>query len=413
MTHNPDPATIDDNAVLAAEAARRARDGARIVDLRQEANRHRDGAVPNAVALLPDALPRALAEGGALAGEAELLLLCDTGQLSAELWGALPEKDRTGIRIVRGGFAGWIGAELPIVLAAGSYAPGRAAVSPASVIEHPRIVVAPTSGHTGAEIHGVDLRQPLAEDEVAVIRQALLKWKVVFFREQFLTPAQLVQAGRHFGEVMKARSPMQVYSVQDQPEILVVGKAEYPGRGVDSPWHADLTFLPAPPMGALLQAIDVPPFGGDTSFTNLVAAYDDLSAPIRGLIDGLWAVHHDRFRADGMKTVHPVVRVHPETGEKLIWVNPNYTDHILGLTAKESGTLLTFLYEHMTRQAYTTRFRWHPGSIAFWDNRASAHSAPTDLSYAEVERILHRITIAGDVPLGTDGTHSRPFEPAA
>lgn len=394
----------DETTIPPVDANRLAQDGVPIIDLRDEATRLRDGAVADAHPLAAADLDAALAGGGALAAIPQLLLLCETGALAAQTAAALPASLRSRVGVIASGFAGWALAELPIVL--------RPITVPAQAVQAPlsgEIIVAPTSGKTGAEIHGVDLRQPLSPPAIATIRQALLDWKVVFFRDQFLSPAELVRAGGYFGEVMKARSPMQVYSVEAQPEILVVGKAEYPGRGVDSPWHADLTFLPAPPMGALLQAIDVPPFGGDTTFTNLAAAYADLSAPIRALIDGLWAAHYDRFRVDGQKTVHPVVRVHPETGERLIWVNPNYTDHIVGLTARESDRILGLLYDQFTRQAFTTRFRWYPGSIAFWDNRASAHVAPTDLSYAHVERILHRITIIGDVPVGIDGQQSRPF----
>ena len=404
-----DPASLAEIAAIPpAEARRLADDGAVIVDLRSEDARVWRGAIPHALSIEPTALAEALEAGGALAAASHVLLSCETGQIAAEVAAALSDAVRLRVDVIEGGFAGWLDAEMPVALRPA--APSQAPHVQAS--DQEGITVAPTSGHTGAEIFGVDLSAPLDPDTVSTIRQALLQWKVVFFREQFLTPAQLVRAGACFGDVMKARSPMQVYSFEDQPEILVVGKAEYPGRGVDSPWHADLTFLPAPPMGALLQAINVPPFGGDTTFTNLVAAYADLSEPIREMIDGLWAVHHDRFRVNGAKTIHPVVRVHPETGEKLIWVNPNYTDHIVGLTTRESERLLDLLYEHMIRQAYTTRFRWYPGSIAFWDNRASAHSAPTDLSYAKVERILHRITIAGDVPVAPNGTRSRPFADA-
>ncbi|NWB09105.1 TauD/TfdA family dioxygenase [Pseudomonas sp. D5002] len=272
------------------------------------------------------------------------------------------------------------------------------------------VTVSPLSGHTGAEIGGVDLSQPQSQAVIAKIRQALLEWKVVFFRDQPISPRQLVTFGSEFGSVMSASSPMKIHSVQDVPEILIIGKADYPGRGVDSPWHSDLTFLLEPPMGSLLQAIDVPAYGGDTTFSNLAAAYAGLSAPLQRLIDGLWAVHHDRFHANGKSSVHPVVRVHPETGEPLIWVNPNYTDHILGLTNKESRRLLELLYEQISLPAYTARFRWYPGSIAFWDNRASAHVAPTDLSHlGDIPRILHRITIQGERPRSLTGESSYDF----
>ena len=164
-----------------------------------------------------------------------------------------------------------------------------------------------------------------------------------------------------------------------------------------------------PPLGSILKAVEIPPYGGDTAWTNLVAAYDGLSRPIKELVDGLHAVHRNEilvelgspqglalrsaFTSSSYWTEHPVVRVHPETGEKALFVNPNFTSHVVGLTNKESRALLAFLYDHVANPRYTVRFRWAPGSIAFWDNRATAHLAALDAVPGE-PRTLHRITVA-------------------
>jgi taurine dioxygenase len=173
-------------------------------------------------------------------------------------------------------------------------------------------------------------------------------------------------------------------------------------------------------MGSILRGLVVPPYGGDTQFTNLAVAYDRLSDQIKQLLDGLHAVHHNtlpisrgemsselrnQFESKPLRSVHPVVRVHPETGERVLFVNPNFTSHIFELSRQESGHLLAMLYEHLANAAFTCRFRWQPGSIAFWDNRATAHLVPTDVPVGH-HRSMQRITIAGDVPVGPDGSTS-------
>ena len=173
-------------------------------------------------------------------------------------------------------------------------------------------------------------------------------------------------------------------------------------------------------MASILRGVVVPPFGGDTQFANIVVAYERLSEPIRDLIDGLHAVHHNvlplargempaemaqRFSSTDIRSVHPVVRVHPETGERAIFVNPNFTSHIVELSRKESRHLLEMLYEQISNPEFTCRFRWEPGSIAFWDNRATAHLVPTDIP-AGFHRSMQRITLTGDVPVGVDGEPS-------
>lgn len=319
--------------------------------------------------------------------------------------------------------------------------------------------VRPTAGYIGAEIHGVDLSQPLEPAVVAEIRATLLKWKVVFFRDQDLTQAQHVEFGRQFGTVTPAH-PTLPAAFAEHPEILLLDNKVMGGAGgekqdgekqdgekpadeasggagmgasmggglaIDSQWHTDVTFVPNPPMGSILRGVVVPPYGGDTQWINLAIAYERLSEPLRTLLDGLHAVHHNQlpikrgdmppalakqFLGSGLRAVHPVVRVHPETGEKSLFVNPNFTSHIVELSRQESRHLLAMVYEHMTNAEFSTRFRWQPGSIAFWDNRATAHQVPTDIPPG-MHRSMQRITIAGDTPVGPDGSTSYALEGAA
>lgn len=313
--------------------------------------------------------------------------------------------------------------------------------------------VRPTAGYIGAEIHGVDLSQPLEPAVVAEIRATLLQWKVVFFRDQELTQAQHIAFGRLFGTVTPAH-PTLPAAFPDHPEILLLDNRVMGGAGgekrggdksgggmggagagamaggglaIDSQWHTDVTFVPNPPMGSILRGVVVPPYGGDTQWVNLAVAYARLSEPLQSMLDGLHAVHHNQlpikrgdmpaalakqFLGSGLRAVHPVVRVHPETGEKSLFVNPNFTSHIVELSRQESRHLLAMLYEHMTNAEFSTRFRWQPGSIAFWDNRATAHLVPTDIPPG-VHRSMQRITIAGDTPVGPDGSTSYALEGAA
>jgi taurine dioxygenase len=288
------------------------------------------------------------------------------------------------------------------------------------------IDVRPLSGHTGAEIHGVDLREPLTPEVLAQIRATLLQWKVVFFRDQDLTPAQHIAFGRQFGDVTPAH-PTLPAAIPEYPEILLLDNEAYEasermagGPSIESRWHTDVTFVPNPPMASILRGVVVPPYGGDTQFTNLAVAYDTLSGPLQQLCDRLHAVHHnylpikrgelpvalkEQFQSRDIRSVHPVVRVHPESGEKVIFVNPNFTSHIVELTRQEGAHLLALLYEHLSSAPFTCRFHWEPNSVAFWDNRATCHLVPTDIPPG-MHRSMQRITLAGDVPVGPDGKSS-------
>jgi len=279
---------------------------------------------------------------------------------------------------------------------------------------------------------GVDLSEPLAPEVLAEVRQTLLKWKVVFFRDQDLTQEQHLAFGRQFGELTPAH-PTLPAAFPEHPEILLLDNTAFikreredaPGRdsagpSIESRWHTDVTFVPNPPMGSILRGVVIPPYGGDTQWTNLVVAYQRLSEPLQRLCDELHAVHHNylpiargelsgalkkQFQSQDMRSVHPVVRVHPETGEKALFVNPNFTSHIVELSRAEGNHLLALLYEHLSQPTFTCRFRWRPGSIAFWDNRATCHLVPTDVPPG-MHRSMQRITITGDVPKGPDGKES-------
>jgi taurine dioxygenase len=248
---------------------------------------------------------------------------------------------------------------------------------------------------------------------------------VLFFRDQHLSQADHVAFGRRFGELTPAH-PTLPAAFPDHPEILLLDSEQSQALGgteIASLWHTDVTFVPNPPMGAILHGVVIPPYGGDTQWLDLGIAYARLSQPVKDMIDGLHAVHSNRinvkrgqlasgyeqrFRTRELRAVHPVVRVHPETGEKLLFVNPTFTDDIVELSRQESRHLLAMLFEHMTDHEFTTRFRWTPGSLAFWDNRATAHIVPTDLPPG-AHRAVQRITLAGDLPIGPGGESSYPL----
>ncbi|GIX49400.1 MAG: taurine dioxygenase [Candidatus Tectimicrobiota bacterium] len=288
------------------------------------------------------------------------------------------------------------------------------------------IEVRPLSVHIGAEIRGVDLTRPLPPEQVQEIRAALLQWKVVFFREQFLDHAQHIAFARHFG----ALTPGHVVFGHDgdYPEIYAVAKYRtansYREQVAIRPWtgwHTDITAAINPPAASILRGDVVPPYGGDTQWTNLVAAYQALSPAMQRFVDGLRGIH--RFapppeaqpspeyealvRRHTLISEHPLVRVHPETGERVLFVSPSFLKAIVGLTPRESQCLLEFLWEHAVRPEFTIRFKWEPGSVAFWDNRSTAHLAPRDIFAVDFDRQFYRVTLHGDVPVGVDGTPSR------
>jgi alpha-ketoglutarate-dependent taurine dioxygenase len=298
----------------------------------------------------------------------------------------------------------------------------------------PALDVRPQSGWTGAEIHGVDLTRPLDGQQIAEVRGALLQWKVVFFRDQFIDHDDHLRFASAFGAPTPAHPLFDAIPDPNYPTIYPIFrdrfKARYgSSRGFDKPhWHADVTAAVNPPAASILRAEVIPPYGGDTQWSNTVAAYAGLSGPLQRLAEKLRAVHRfsppdgatatedfeRRVKRRPLITEHPVVRVHPETGEKALYVNPGFTTHIVGVSPHESRRLLGLFYDELVRPEYTVRFKWEPGSIAFWDNRSTVHLAPTDLTL-DHDRRLYRVTLVGDVPQGPDGQPSvaldgEPFE---
>ena len=290
------------------------------------------------------------------------------------------------------------------------------------------IEVRPLSILIGAEIGGVDLTRPLSPRMVQEIRDAFLQWKVVFFRGQHLDHRQHIAFARQFGELTVGHA---VFGhLPDYPEIYSVAKhlgtERFKGEALVEPWtgwHSDITAAHNPPAASILRGVEVPPYGGDTQFTNLAAAYQGVSTPLRGFVDTLRGVHgfnppgenttqqyDQQLRQRPLTSEHPLVTVHPETGERLLYVSPGFLRSIVGLTPRESQRLLELLWEHVIRPEYTVRFKWEPGSIAFWDNRATAHLPPTDIFYSDFERQFFRVTLVGEVPVGVDGTSSRCVE---
>ncbi|NUT95491.1 MAG: TauD/TfdA family dioxygenase [Saccharothrix sp.] len=296
-----------------------------------------------------------------------------------------------------------------------------------------KVSVRPVAGHIGADISGIDISRPLDAATLDLVKNALNEYKVVFFRNQDLDHASQIEFGRQFGELTYAH-PHDDAPPGGFPEIFTIDPRRYEQRyGTDfkqqvqrrqysyfSGWHTDVTAAVNPPSGSILRAETVPERGGDTTWTNLVAAYEGLSDAVKSFVDGLRAEHRyggasgstgndayaKRVNDNLLVAVHPVVRVHPETGEKALFVNPGFTSHVVGVSPRESKAVLDLLYAEITRPEYTVRFRWEPGSVAFWDNRATAHLAPRDLEHLDVERRLHRVTIIGDVPVGPDGRES-------
>ena len=289
--------------------------------------------------------------------------------------------------------------------------------------EYRQIRVTPTAGALGAEIASVDLARPLDAGAFAEIKRAFHDHLVLMFRDQTLTPEQHLDFSRRFGPL--TRSPY-IRHMAEYPDIIAVLKEADEVRisTFGNAWHSDFSFLEEPPMGSLLYAREVPSHGGDTLFANMYAAYEALSPGLRAMIDPLGAVHtgkpygvqgipqdlrvsrsigieRNRPEAD-RETVHPVVRVHPDTGRKALFVNAIYTTRFEHMTPSESRPLLDFLFAHATQPEFTCRLRWAVGSLAIWDNRAAMHYAIND--YDGQRRLMHRTTIAGERPAGPRGT---------
>lgn len=278
------------------------------------------------------------------------------------------------------------------------------------------------AGNIGAELVGLDLAASLDDATVAAIRNALLLHKVVFFRGQQLTPVSHVAFARRFGLVTAANQILP--GLENHPHVFELDYG-YGGKAIPANvWHTDMTFLHRPPLGVVLRAVTVPPWGGDTLWANTAYAYTQLSAELRTLADTLWTVHTntlDQSRAAAVQqneklarfqqvftsikyeTSHPMVQVHPETRERTLLLS-SFAKKSAQLSATALADLHLQLQSHITVPENTVRWRWAPGDVAFWDNRATQHYALYD--YGDQPRRMQRVTIAGDVPISVDGRRS-------
>ncbi|ATR85262.1 MULTISPECIES: taurine dioxygenase [Pseudomonas] len=274
------------------------------------------------------------------------------------------------------------------------------------------LTITPLSPALGAQISGIDLSVEINAEQRDAIEQALLKHQVLFFRDQPLTPAQQARFAAHFGDL----HIHPIYpNVPETPEVLVLDTAVTDVRD-NAVWHTDVTFLATPAMGAVLSAKQLPAYGGDTLWASGIAAFEALSAPLRQMLDGLTATHdftqsfplerfgttaEDRERWEATRRAnpplsHPVVRTHPVSGRKALFVSEGFTTRINELSEAESKALLALLFAHATRPEFTIRWRWQENDVAFWDNRVTQHYAVDD--YRPQRRVMHRATILGDAP---------------
>jgi taurine dioxygenase len=273
---------------------------------------------------------------------------------------------------------------------------------------HTGLDLVPISGVLGAEVRGIDLTGPVDDDTIAAIRAAFVEHHVLVFRDHDLSPEGQIAFGRRFGD-------LDTHPCVDHPEIVDVVTVPDDRTNFGGGWHTDVTFLDEPDLGSILYAVELPPAGGDTLFANQHAAYDALSPTMQSMLDGLTAIHTagPQYAAGGLSTLskemrtknaelaartveHPVVRTHPESGRKGLYVNRAFTTRIVGLHRAESAALLDFLCDHATSERFTCRVRWEPGTLTMWDNRSVQHYALHD--YAGHRRHMRRITVKGDRP---------------
>jgi len=277
------------------------------------------------------------------------------------------------------------------------------------------IEVRPLTGTIGAEVFGIDLSNDLDEAARAALRRAFLDYNAIFLRDQKLTPDRLLAVAREFGE--PGRYPL-LNPIDGYPEIIEILKTETDRINFGANWHSDTTYMPKPFLGTVLYALETPPFGGDTNFANLYAAYEGLSDGMKDMLGGMRIVNSSAQKRLGgrakkmqamsamkqsygddrevIEAVHPAVRTHPETGRKALFVSPSHVERFDGMTEEESRPLLDFLCAHVVKSEYLCLFRWAPGSLAIWDNRCTLHQAVND--YQGHRRRMHRVTLEGDAP---------------
>ncbi len=277
--------------------------------------------------------------------------------------------------------------------------------------------IKPLAGRIGAEIVGVDLSSQLSDSIISEIRKALIKYKVIFFRNQTIDEkGQVAFAGR-FGQLTIAHPTVPAY-FPEHPEVFDLDYGRY--KAYTDHWHTDVTFVDRPPLGSVLRAVVIPPYGGDTVWANTATAYQDLPPYLKALADQLWVVHTNDsdyaastvdvsdaarayakiFQSTIYETIHPAVHVHPESGERALLLG-RFARRIKGLSSTDSFATLQLLQSYVTRLENTVRWRWHIGDVAFWDNRATQHYAIAD--YGDQPRRVQRVTIAGDIPVSING----------
>ena len=268
------------------------------------------------------------------------------------------------------------------------------------------ITVEKLTPQIGAELGGVDLSQPLSEEQASEIQRALLENLVIFFREQEITPPQQLAFGRLFGDLhVHPAAPHE----PGLPELMIIRTTADSQRANGEGWHSDVSCDEEPPLGSILYIKDCPPMGGDTLFANTYAAYDTLSDRMKAYVEGLTAVHDGEHVYRGLyanvgvadkpvypRAEHPVVRTHPQTGRRSLFVNRGFTTRLVGVARDESDAVLGYLFDHVENPLFQCRFRWRKNSIAFWDNRCAQHRAMWD--YWPHTRSGHRVTIRGDRP---------------
>ncbi|MCI5055904.1 MAG: taurine dioxygenase [Flavobacteriales bacterium] len=274
------------------------------------------------------------------------------------------------------------------------------------------VEILPIAGALGAELHGIDLTQPITDDIFKVIHDALVEHQVIFFRDQDIQPEHHLALAERFGEP-------HTHPAYPNPEgfpaiVKLISTPEKPTK--IEKWHTDMTFMEKPPLGSILHAKEIPAHGGDTIWSNMELAYEALSDKWQSFLSGLSAVHdfqigfkeslaepggRERLKQailDNPPVEHPVIRKHPVSGRKCIFVNSLFTSHIVGMSELESKYVLEFVYEHVQNPDFNCRFRWQKNSIAFWDNRSTQHKPVND--YFPNYREMWRITILGDKPMG-------------
>ncbi|WP_341959946.1 TauD/TfdA family dioxygenase [Pseudomonas sp. RC10] len=283
------------------------------------------------------------------------------------------------------------------------------------------IQIKPVAGKIGAELSGIKLSGDISAQDFEFINQALLKHKVLFFREQFLDDEQHESFSRRFGDQVPHPT---VRSAEQSHAILNLDSRETRANS----WHTDVTFVADYPKVSILRGVVIPPYGGDTVWANTAAAYADLPEPLKALADNLRALHtnvydyvtpkdtgeagvkryREQFTAEIYETEHPLVRVHPETGERSLILG-HFVKHIQGVSSNDSKQLIRLFHDRITQVDNTVRWRWSEGDVVIWDNRATQHIAIND--YGQEQRIVRRTTVAGDIPVGVDGRSSQAIKP--